>query len=81
MDISGGTEAVKYFVSGGFLTQNGLVRDFSDPRNEVNTNYFFRRYNFRSNLDMRATKTLNAPAGPYYPFRRHQPAAFSERSV
>lgn len=58
VDISGGTEAVRYFVSGGFLTQNGLVRDFSDPRNEVNTNYFFRRYNFRSNLDMRATKTL-----------------------
>lgn len=58
VDISGGTEAVKYFVSGGFLTQNGLVKDFSDPRNEVNTNYFFRRYNFRSNLDMRATKTL-----------------------
>ncbi|HEY9261963.1 TonB-dependent receptor [Chitinophaga sp.] len=58
VDISGGTEAVKYFISGGFLTQNGLVKDFSDPRNEVNTNYFFRRYNFRSNLDMRATKTL-----------------------
>ncbi|MGN6511562.1 MAG: SusC/RagA family TonB-linked outer membrane protein [Chitinophaga sp.] len=59
VDISGGTEAVKYFVSGGFLTQNGLVKDFSDPRNEVNTNYFFRRYNFRSNLDMQATKTLS----------------------
>ncbi|PUZ26769.1 TonB-linked outer membrane protein, SusC/RagA family [Chitinophaga costaii] len=59
IDVSGGTEAVKYFISGGFLTQNGLVRDFSDPRNEVNTNYFFRRYNFRSNLDMQATKTLN----------------------
>lgn len=58
IDISGGTEAVKYFISGGFLTQNGLVKDFSDPRNEVNTNYFFRRYNFRSNLDMRANKTL-----------------------
>ena len=58
VDISGGTEAVKYFISGGFLTQNGLVKDFSDPRNEVNTNYFFRRYNFRSNLDMRVTKTL-----------------------
>ncbi len=58
VDVSGGTDAVKYFISGGFLTQNGLVKDFSDPRNEVNTNYFFRRYNFRSNLDMRATKTL-----------------------
>ena len=58
IDISGGTDAVKYFISGGFLTQNGLVRDFSDPRNEVNTNYFFRRYNFRSNLDMKVNKTL-----------------------
>ncbi len=58
IDISGGTEAVKYFISGGFLTQNGLVKDFSDPRNEVNTNYFFRRYNVRSNFDMRASKTL-----------------------
>lgn len=58
IDISGGTDAVKYFISGGFLTQNGLVKDFSDPRNEVNTNYFFRRYNFRSNLDMRVTKSL-----------------------
>ncbi|GEP88749.1 TonB-linked outer membrane protein, SusC/RagA family [Chitinophaga terrae (ex Kim and Jung 2007)] len=59
VDISGGTKAVKYFISAGALTQNGLVKDFSDPRNEVNNNYFFRRYNFRSNLDLQATKTLN----------------------
>ncbi|UYQ94444.1 TonB-dependent receptor [Chitinophaga horti] len=58
VDVSGGTEAVRYFMSGGFLAQNGLVKDFSDPRNEVNTNYFFRRYNFRSNLDMRVSKSL-----------------------
>lgn len=59
IDISGGSNAVKYFVSGGFLTQNGLVRDFPDPRKQVNTNYFFRRYNFRSNLDMQPSKTLS----------------------
>jgi len=58
IDLSGGSEALRYFVSGGALTQGGLVRTFDDPFNEVNTNYFFRRYNFRSNLDLKATKTL-----------------------
>lgn len=58
VDISGGTESIKYFLSAGVLSQEGLVKDFNDPRNEVNPNYFFRRYNFRSNLDLQATKTL-----------------------
>jgi len=59
LDISGGTEQVKYFISGGALTQNGLNKDFSDPANLVNTNYVFKRYNFRSNLDLQANKTLS----------------------
>ncbi len=58
LDISGGNETVKYFVSGGALNQNGLVRTFPDPRGTVNTNYNFKRYNFRSNLDLKANKTL-----------------------
>ncbi|MDB5006715.1 MAG: SusC/RagA family TonB-linked outer membrane protein [Mucilaginibacter sp.] len=59
LDISGGTTAIKYFISGGALTQNGLNRDFQDPTDQVNTNYYFKRYNFRSNLDLQANKTLN----------------------
>lgn len=58
LDISGGNETVKYFISGGAMNQNGLVRSFPDPRGTVNTNYNFKRYNFRSNLDLRANKTL-----------------------
>lgn len=58
LDISGGTNALKYFISGGALNQNGLVRDFADPQSKVNTNYYFRRYDFRSNLDLRASKNL-----------------------
>ncbi|RCH55351.1 TonB-dependent receptor [Mucilaginibacter hurinus] len=58
LDISGGTSGVKYFISGGALTQNGALRDFSDELSGVNSNYFFRRYNFRTNLDVQATKTL-----------------------
>jgi TonB-linked SusC/RagA family outer membrane protein len=59
LDISGGTDQVKYFISGGALDQNGLVRDFPDPRGAVDNNYDFKRYNFRSNLDLKANKTLD----------------------
>jgi TonB-linked SusC/RagA family outer membrane protein len=59
LDISGGTNALKYFISGGALTQNGLNKNFQDPTDQVNTNYYFRRYNFRSNLDLKANKTLD----------------------
>jgi TonB-linked SusC/RagA family outer membrane protein len=59
LDISGGNSALKYFISGGILKQNGLVRDFADPQSLVNTNYYFNRYNFRSNLDLKANKTLD----------------------
>jgi TonB-linked SusC/RagA family outer membrane protein len=59
LDIAGGTNALKYFISGGALNQNGLVRDFADPQSLVNTNYYFHRYNFRSNLDLRVNKTLD----------------------
>jgi TonB-linked SusC/RagA family outer membrane protein len=59
VDISGGTDNVKYFISAGAFTQNGNLKSFADSRNEgVNNQYFYHRYNFRSNLDIQATKTL-----------------------
>lgn len=57
IDFSGGTESVKYFVSLGQLWQNGLLKDFSKA-SEVNNNFYYKRYNFRSNLDIQATKNL-----------------------
>jgi len=59
LDISGGTDKVKYFISGGALDQNGDVKYFPDPRGIVNNNYYFTRYDFRSNLDLKANKTLD----------------------
>ena len=59
LDISGGSQRLKYFVSGGAFSQNGLMTDFDDPFNEVNNNYFYRRFNFRSNLNFEVTKTLS----------------------
>ena len=59
LDISGGTQAVKYFISGGAFTQEGNIRDFSTNTDGVNSNYFYRRYNLRSNLDIQATRNLS----------------------
>ncbi|NTS42599.1 TonB-dependent receptor [Flavisolibacter sp. BT320] len=59
LDISGGSQAVKYFISAGAFTQNGSVRNFSTNADGVNSNYFYKRYNLRSNLDIQATKNLS----------------------
>ncbi len=59
LDISGGTQTVKYFISAGAFTQNGAIKDFSTNADGVNSNYFYRRYNVRSNLDIQATKSLS----------------------
>jgi TonB-linked SusC/RagA family outer membrane protein len=62
IDISGGNKVIKYFVSGGAFRQNGNVRNFDDNYDAgnrvVNSNYYYRRYNFRSNLDVQASKSL-----------------------
>ena len=58
IDISGGSNNVKYFISGGAFTQNGSIRNFSTNADGVNSNYFYKRYNVRSNLDIQATKNL-----------------------
>ncbi|UAY55279.1 SusC/RagA family TonB-linked outer membrane protein [Arachidicoccus terrestris] len=59
LDVSGGSKSVKYFVSGGVFSQNGNVRDFSTGQDGVNTNYFYRRYDLRSNLDIQATRNFS----------------------
>lgn len=52
--ISGGSKSVRYFVSLGYLHQDGILKkqyESYDP------NYKNNRYNFRSNLDVNVTKT------------------------
>ena len=58
LDISGGSQSIKYFISAGAFTQNGTVRNFSTNADGVNSNYFYKRYNIRSNLDIQATRNL-----------------------
>lgn len=53
VNVSGGTEKVRYFVSAGFLNQNSLLKTFSTNKNET---FDFRRLNYRANLDIDITK-------------------------
>ncbi|KAB2810228.1 MAG: SusC/RagA family TonB-linked outer membrane protein, partial [Paludibacter sp.] len=55
LNVSGGTETVRYFVSGAFLNQNGMWKRFQE--NSYNNNTNLKRYNFRTNIDMDITKT------------------------
>ena len=54
VNISGGTERVRYFISMGMLDQKGFFKNH-DTRYDANFN--FNRYNYRANLDIEFTKT------------------------
>lgn len=56
VNISGGTERVKYFVSAGVLTQEGIFKTFDTG---YNFNFDYKRYNYRANLDFEVTKTTD----------------------
>ena len=58
IDVSGGTQRLKYFVSAGYFIQDGLVRHFSSG-DGINNNYLYRRFNYRSNLDFQVTNNLS----------------------
>jgi TonB-linked SusC/RagA family outer membrane protein len=58
INIQGGADKAKYFVSAGYLWQNGLLKDVGQDEN-LNSNFYYKRYTFRSNLDVQASKTLS----------------------
>lgn len=54
VNISGGTDRIRYFISAGAYTQGGLFKEFDLP---YNLSYQYNRFNYRSNLDIDVTKT------------------------
>ncbi|CAL1519335.1 TonB-dependent receptor [Chitinophaga sp. MM2321] len=48
LSINGGTEAIRYFMSLGYLDQDGMYDNIN-----------FKRYNLRANVDAKITKSLN----------------------
>ena len=53
VNVSGGTERMRYFVSAGFLNQNSLFETFSDNKDET---FRYKRFNYRANLDIDVSK-------------------------
>ncbi|MBV4359024.1 SusC/RagA family TonB-linked outer membrane protein [Pinibacter aurantiacus] len=56
LNVSGGTEKVRYFTSLGYFQQGGILSntDYGD----ANTNPLYKRYNFRSNFDVDVAKNF-----------------------
>ncbi len=55
VNISGGTDRVKYFTSVGYLFQDGMVRQFEGL--DYDNNFKYNRFNYRANLDINVTRS------------------------
>nr|WP_320057811.1 TonB-dependent receptor [uncultured Bacteroides sp.] len=54
VNISGGIDNMRYFVSAGMFTQAGMFKQFNATDN---FNFDYKRYNYRANLDFDITKS------------------------
>lgn len=54
VSLSGGTDDIRYRVTGGYLKQDGIIKTFNS---DYDFNPSFNRYNFRSNIDFDASST------------------------
>lgn len=55
IDVSGGTEFMKYFAALGYLYDGDI---FKTEKNDIfDPSFYYRRYNWRSNFDFNLTKT------------------------
>ena len=61
VDIRGGNKFVKYFTSLAYYSQGGMMKHYKPTQagEDIDNNYYYRRYNFRSNLDFTPTKTTH----------------------
>ncbi|GHT70409.1 SusC/RagA family TonB-linked outer membrane protein [Bacteroidia bacterium] len=58
INISGGGQVARYYISGAFNQDNGVLK--VDKRNNFNSNINFKSYNVRSNINLNLTKSLEA---------------------
>lgn len=55
LNVRGGSEKAKYFVSGAYFNEEGFFKN--DPRNKYKNNIGLKRFNLRSNIDMEVSRT------------------------
>jgi TonB-linked SusC/RagA family outer membrane protein len=58
INISGGGQVARYYISGAFNQDNGVLK--VDKRNNFNSNVNYKSYNVRSNINLNLTKALEA---------------------
>jgi TonB-linked SusC/RagA family outer membrane protein len=60
LNIQGGTKTAKYFLMAGYFSQDGNYKHTREGPGDYNTNAVFKRYNFRSNVDINITDNFYA---------------------
>jgi TonB-linked outer membrane protein, SusC/RagA family len=66
LNVRGGSENAKYFVSGAYYAENGIFKE--DQANKYDNNIGVKRFNLRSNIDLEVSKTTTVSvdvAGQY----------------
>lgn len=59
VNISGGSKVAQYFISAGYLFNDGYFKDFENPYCGYRTTPSYNRYNFRSNLNLNLSQDLS----------------------
>lgn len=61
LSISGGTDDVRYFVSMGYMYQNGVLKSLGSL--PYDNNFNMNRYNYRANLDFKLSRSTQLKLG------------------
>ncbi len=71
--VNGGTDFLRYALTGGYFEENGLLE--RDKTQEWNSGYKVRRFTLRSNVDVNLSKTtlLRFDVGGFFQWRRRPP--------
>ncbi|MGV8096557.1 MAG: TonB-dependent receptor [Mangrovibacterium sp.] len=59
LNISGGTDKARYFVSLGYFNQEGVI-NHTDQAKDFDAQIIYKRYNIRTNFDFNITKRLTS---------------------
>ncbi|MGJ1411547.1 SusC/RagA family TonB-linked outer membrane protein [Sphingobacterium thalpophilum] len=62
VNVTGGADRFKYFVSGSYMNENGIYAH-DDAIKEYNIQANEQRFNFRSNIDLKISDIFNAELG------------------
>ncbi len=70
ISFRGGAENAKYFVTGGYQQKDGVFKE--NTNSKYNSNFSYDRFNLRSNIDLKVTKTtqLSIDLAGQYTMRR-----------